>query len=407
MILRTSTVRRIGDPPAATGPPEGHPLSPIAPTAGSCRALLCGLLLAGCAHLQRTEGVPDPSVVQSIPLPSDSSAEPDREDFADLFARMRPGFALPAVEDPSIRREIEWYQGHSGFLARTFGRGRRYLHHIVETLEARNLPRELALLPVVESAFDPFAYSRCLASGLWQFLPGTGRSYGLDQDWWTDDRRGVLEATHAALDHLEALHAEFEGDWLLALAAYNAGSGSVKRAVERNQRSGLPTDFFHLDLPQETRAYVPKLLAISRLVAEPGAFGVELPAIPNVPYFARVDLEGQIDLGKVADLAQIPREELRALNPEFNRWATAPDGPHHLLVPVPAKERFETLLAALPRDVRLRLAHHRVRRGDTLGAIARRHRVSIEALRGANGIQGSLIHPGQDLLVPLPYRATA
>jgi membrane-bound lytic murein transglycosylase D len=203
---------------------------------------------------------------------------------------------------------------------------------------------------------------------------------------------------------MEALHAEFEGDWLLALAAYNAGSGSVRRAVERNQRNGLPTDFFHLDLPAETRAYVPKLLAISRLVAEPGAFGVALPAIPNAPYFARVDLEHQVDLGKVADLAQIPRDELRALNPEFNRWATAPEGPHHLLVPVPAKERFETLLAALPQEARLRLAHHRVRRGDTLNAIARRHRVSVEALRGANGIRGSLIHPGQDLLVPLPYR---
>jgi membrane-bound lytic murein transglycosylase D len=376
----------------------------IAPSRGSCRGLLCALLLAGCAHPPRAELAPDLRVVQAVPPASDSSVEPERHDFADLFERMRLGFALPAVEHVSVSREIEWYQGHAGFLERTFGRARLYLHHIVETLEERNMPRELALLPAVESAFDPFAYSRCLASGLWQFLPSTGRSYGLDQDWWTDDRRDVVAATRAALDHLEALHAEFEGDWLLALAAYNAGSGSVRRAVERNQRNGLPTDFFHLDLPAETRAYVPKLLAISRLVAEPGAFGVALPTIPNAPYFARVDLEHQVDLGKVADLAQIPRDELRALNPEFNRWATAPEGPHHLLVPVPAKERFETLLAALPQEARLRLAHHRVRRGDTLNAIARRHRVSVEALRGANGIRGSLIHPGQDLLVPLPYR---
>jgi membrane-bound lytic murein transglycosylase D len=318
---------------------------------------------------------------------------------------MRSGFALPAVEDPAVRREIDWYLGHSGHLERSLDRGRRYLHHIVETLEERDMPRELALLPVVESAFDPFALSRRLASGLWQFLPGTGRRYGLDQDWWTDERRDVLAATRAALDHLRDLREDFDGDWLLALAAYNAGGPRVRQAVERNRRGGRAIDFFALDLPEETRAYVPKLLALSRLVAEPEAFGIELPAIPDAPYFSRVAVEEQIDLGRLADLAEIPREELRALNPEFNRFATAPGGPRHLLVPAPAKERFERVLATLPPRERLRLGHHRVRRGDTLLAIARRHGISLEALRAFNRVRGSRIHPGQDLLIPLPHRA--
>ncbi len=392
-------------------------------------ALLGGLLLAGCAHLPDSTELPtelrdrhstrstfaDRSPTADVrrsparaahDLPSDPSRHRDADDFADLYDRMRSGFALPAGEDRSVRREIDWYLSHSGHLERTFGRGRRYLHHIVETLEERSMPRELALLPVVESAFDPFALSRCLASGLWQFLPRTGRRYGLEQDGWTDARRDVLEATRAALDHLGDLHQEFDGDWLLALAAYNAGATNVRRAIERNQRGGRPIDFFTLDLPEETRAYVPKLLAISRLVAAPEAFGVELPAIPNAPYFARVDVEEQIDLARVADLAQIPREELRALNPKFNRWATAPDGPHHLLVPAPAKERFERVLATLPPE-RLRPLHHRVRRGDTLFAIARQHGISLDALRAVNRVRGSRIHPGQELLIPLPYRARA
>jgi membrane-bound lytic murein transglycosylase D len=376
-------------------------------------ALLSASLLAGCAHLPATGGgemqspeagtlaeVPSP-----LPLPGDASGERERKEFVDLFQRMRAGFALPHAENPSVRREIEWFEGHAGYLDRTFARGQRYLHYIVETLEQRSMPRELALLPVIESAFDPFARSRCRAVGLWQFIPETGRRYGLDQDWWRDDRRDVLEATRAALDHLADLHEAFAGDWLLALAAYNAGELTVMRAVERNRRLGRPIDFFALDLPDETRSYVPRLLAISRLVAEPEAFGVEIPAIPNAPYFVRVDLDGQIDLGRLADRARIPREELRALNPTFNRWVTAPGGPHRLLVPALAKERIESVIASLPPSERLRLLHHRVQRGDTLAAIARQHGIALEALRAANRLRGSRLHAGQDILVPLHYGA--
>jgi membrane-bound lytic murein transglycosylase D len=388
------------------------------------------LLFAACAHLPSPGDAPERRVaastladrsaaeeaqpsgigtgISSKPQLPDASAEARRgAGSVDLLERLRSGFALPRVEHGSVRREIEWYLRHTSYLDRTFRRGARYLHHIVERLEARNMPRELALVPVVESAFDPFADSPCSASGLWQFIPSTGRRYGLAQDWWYDGRRDVLAATRAALDHLQALHEEFAGDWLLALAAYNGGAANVKRAVERSQREGQPADFFHLDLLPETRAYVPKLLALSRLVAEPEAFGVALPAIPDAPYFARVEIDAQIDLDLVADLAEIPREELRALNPAFKRFATSPSGPHQLLVPVPARERFERVLASLPPEQRLRLAHHRVRRGDTLEAIARRHGTSVAALRAVNRVRGSLIHPGQDLLVPLPKRTAA
>ena len=394
----------------------------------AAHALVFGILLAGCVHAPGPLRAPDREAAQSPSDPGtrtararerleqslgadtlsgDPSIERSGDDFTDLFERMRAGFALPAVEDLSVQREIAWYAAHSAYLDRTFDRGRRYLHHIVLQLEERNMPGELALLPVVESAFDPFARSPCLASGLWQFIPSTGRRYGLGESWWLDGRRDVLAATRAALDHLEELHEEFDGDWLLALAAYNAGAGNVRRAVERNERSGRPTDFFHLDLRPETRAYVPKLLAIARVAADPERFGIVFPAIPNAPYFERVDVGGQVDLGLVANLAAVPLEELRALNPQYKRWATAPGGPHVLLVPALAKRRFHEALATLPPSKRLRFVRHRVQRGDTLFSIASRYGVSLEALRETNRVRGSLIHPRQELLVPLPFGATA
>jgi membrane-bound lytic murein transglycosylase D len=391
-------------------------------------AAVCALLLAGCQHVSGPVRPGDRDATQSPPgaqaqhrlersldadarpalaLTDDPSSEPSGDDFVDLFERMRAGFALPPVEDLRVQREIDWYVAHTAYLDRTFGRGRRYLHHIVMQLEERNMPCELALLPVVESAFDPFAHSPRLASGLWQFIPSTGRRYGLGESWWLDGRRDVLAATRAALDHLEELHHEFDGDWLLALAAYNAGAGSVRRAVERNLQTGRPTDFFHLDLQPETRSYVPRLLAIARVTAEPERFGIDFPSIPNAPYFERVDIGGQVDLGLVANLAAIPLDELRALNPQYKHWVTAPDGPYELLVPAPAQQRFHEVLATLPPSKRLRFVRHRVRRGDTLIAIANRYRVPLEALRDVNRLRGSLIHPGQELLVLLPSDATA
>lgn len=347
---------------------------------------------------QRTES--EPPLVRELGANPPSLPAP-----SDLFERIRDGFALADVDHPSIDKEQAWYASHPAYLDRTFKRGERYLYHIVNEIEARNMPMELALLPVVESAFNPVAYSRARASGLWQFIPGTGRRYGLKQNWYYDGRRDVLAATTAALDYLEFLANEFNGDWLLAVAAYNTGEANVARAIRRNLEAGKPTDFFSLKLPRETRAYVPKLLAMRRIVADPTAHGLAFAPIPNEPFFAKVDVAGQIDLNVAAELADLPKEELLALNPAFNHWVTDPDGPHYLLVPVEKAERFSAAIAALPPEERVRVVYHRVRKGDTLGAIAHKYGVSVEALRSANKLRGSLIHPGQDLLIAAAPRS--
>jgi membrane-bound lytic murein transglycosylase D len=333
------------------------------------------------------------------PLVSEIGAGGTASAGADLFARIRSGFAMTDVDHASIDQELEWFVRHPAYLDRTFKRGERYLYHIVKEIEARKMPLELALLPVVESAFNPIAYSRARAAGLWQFIPGTGKRYGLKQNWYYDGRRDVLAATTAALDYLEFLAEEFDGDWLLAVAAYNAGESGVARAIKRNQDSGKPTDFFSLKLPRETRAYVPKLLAMRRIVGDPTSHGLAFAPIPNQPYFAQVDVAGQIDLHVAAELAELPKEEMLALNPAFNHWVTDPDGPHRLLVPLDREAKFSEGVAALPPDKRVRIVYHHVRRGDTLGGIADKYGISVAALRSANKVRGNVIHPGQDLLI--------
>jgi membrane-bound lytic murein transglycosylase D len=326
-----------------------------------------------------------------------------------MLDRIRAGFALPQVQHYAVDREVEWYRSRPDFLDRTFRRGERYLYHIVTEIERRGMPLELALLPVVESAFNPVAYSRSRASGLWQFIPSTGKHYGLAQNWWIDERRDVLLATDAALTYLQYLHRYFKGDWFLAIAAYNGGEGTLSRAVSRNAAAGRPTDFFSLDLRTETRDYVPKLLAISRLVANPGAYGLQFAAMPNRPYFDVVDPGRQVNLGDAADLAGVSRDDMFALNPAFNRMSTPPSGPHRLLLPVANAEPFRLALASEAGAARLAAApvvepprdtRHRVRRGETLSAIARKHGVSVAAIKQANNMKGSVIHPGSSLVIP-------
>ena len=342
----------------------------------------------------------DAQTESSPPLVSSSNgATAAAPSAGDLFQRMRAGFVLDDVEHATVEREVRWFASHPTYLDRTFKRGERYLYHIVNEIEARKMPLELALLPVVESAFNPVAYSRARASGLWQFIPGTGRRYDLKQNWYYDGRRDVVAATTAALDYLQFLSEEFDGDWLLAVAAYNCGEANIARAVKRNLKAGKPTDFFSLKLPRETRAYVPKLLAMRRIVHDPAAHGLEFAPIADQPYFAKVDVAAQIDLHVAAELAELAPEELLALNPAFNHWVTDPDGPHTLLVPVDRESRFTEAVAALPPEKRVRVVYHHVRKGDTLGGIADKYGVSIAAIRSANKIRGTLIRPGQDLLI--------
>jgi membrane-bound lytic murein transglycosylase D len=341
----------------------------------------------------------DAQTESSPPLVSSSGGVSGAPAVGDLFERIRTGFVIDDVDHDAVDREERWFANHPAYLDRTFKRGERYLYHIVKQIEARKMPLELALLPVVESAFNPVAYSRARASGLWQFIPGTGRRYDLKQNWYYDGRRDVIVATDAALDYLQFLAEEFDGDWLLAVAAYNCGEGNIARAVARNRKAGKPTDFFSLKLPRETRAYVPKLLAMRRIVQDPAAHGLEFAPIPNEPYFSQIDVAGQIDLHVAAELAELAPEELLALSPAFNHWVTDPDGPHVLLVPVDREAKFTAAIAALPPEKRVRVVYHHVRKGDTLGGIADKYGVSVAAIKTANKIRGTLIRPGQDLLI--------
>lgn len=376
--------------------------------------------LAGCAHRSPAatgleDGVsglaadipPEAGPLQSAEASAEGASPPTETavadgalESADIWARIRAGYALaPQSDSPRVDAQFRWYAANQAYLDRVTARAQPYFHFIVEEIAKRGMPLEVALLPIVESAFDPFAYSHGRAAGLWQFIPGTGRRYALTQNWWYDGRRDVAESTRAALDYLQDLHAEFD-DWLLALAAYNCGEGNVRRAIRRNTDRGLPTDFWHLKLPRETSAYVPKLLALKRLVADPAAYGIELAPVPDEPYLARIELESQIDLALAADLAGIPLQELYLLNPGFNRWATAPEGPHNLFLPLTSEQQFLEGVQTIPADERVRWQRHKVRSGETLGGIARRYATTVEVLQDANGIRNHIIRAGNYLMVP-------
>jgi membrane-bound lytic murein transglycosylase D len=344
---------------------------------------------------------PPPAPLETVALPQLAYRAPVAE--PDLLVRLRARYALDlSNNDPAVQRERAWYARNQNYLERVFKRGELYLFHIVEALEERGMPAELALLPIVESAFDPFAYSHGRAAGLWQIIPGTGRRLGLAQNWWFDGRRDVLESTRAALDYLEQLHAQFDGDWLLAVAGYNSGEGNVARARKRAAEAGRPTDFWGIKnyLPTETRTYVPRLIAVAQLVADPAAHDIELPEIRNEARFAVVETGGQIDMTVAARLAGIDTDALYALNAGVNRWATDPDGPHRLLVPIDQAHAFTSGLASLGERERVQWTRHRVKPGETIGGIAERYATTPAVLREINELRGNTIRAGDYLLIP-------
>ncbi len=368
---------------------------------------LFSLTLTGCLS-QLAEKTPSADEAVEVQQATDESVIHTTVELAqscdeprDLWSRIRDGFKLSAHQHPRVEKDLKWFMRHQSYLDRMAERATPYLHLIVEEIERRGIPTELALLPVVESAYQPFAYSHGRAAGLWQFVPGTGRRYGLKQTWWYDGRRDVLAATNAALDYLQYLHRYFDGDWLHALAAYNSGEGTVKRAIRRNQRRGKPTDYWSLDLPKETEGYVPKLLAISTLAANPPAHGVILNTIPDAPYLASVDVGSQIDLDLAAELAGITLQQIYRYNPGFNRWATDPKGPHKLLVPLDKVEQFQNALNEYPVKERISWKRHKVKSGEVLGLIAEKYRTSLALIRKVNRIRGNNIRAGQTIIIPV------
>ncbi len=323
----------------------------------------------------------------------------------DVWGRIRAGFSLPDGDHPQVTAQRNWYAKNKGFLDRTFTRARPFLYHIMEEIDRRGMPSEIALLPVVESAFQPFAYSHGRAAGMWQFIPATGRRYGLKINWWYDGRRDITASTRAALDYLQALHKRFKGDWLLALAAYNSGEGTVSKAVKRNRRTKKPTDFWSLKLPKETRGYVPRLLAISSIVANPAKYNLNLQPIPEKPYFTTIDVGSQIDIALAAELADMTIEQIYHLNPAVNRWATDPNGPHRLLIPLEKSEAFQQRLVELTPKERVQWKRHRISDGETLSHIAKTYQTTTTVLRQVNDLNGSFIRAGHHLVIPVAQRS--
>lgn len=324
--------------------------------------------------------------------------------FEDLIDRIRSGFAIPELDSPLVTQHERWIQRNPEYLARVFDRGGKYLHHIVEELEARNMPTELALLPIVESAFNPQALSKAKAAGLWQFIPSTGRIFDLEQNWWHDQRRDVLESTRAALDYLEKLYDLQGQDWFLALASYNWGEGAVMRARKRNQAKHRPDDYLSLKMPKETQHYVPKLIALRNVLARPEAFGIVLPKIANKPYFVVIDKEQSIDLSLAARFSGLSVDEFVGLNPSHHRPVISASRSNRIVLPADRAEAFQTALQAhLASGTPLvTWKPYTLKSGESLTSLATRAGVSPQDLIRANSLKkNTQVLPGTTLLAPI------
>lgn len=321
--------------------------------------------------------------------------------YDDLWMKMQNQLSLEVPQNRKVIAQRNWYAKHQAYLDRVATRAEPFLYFIVSEIEKRQMPIELALLPIVESAFDPFAYSHGRASGMWQFIPGTAKRFGLKNNWWYDGRRDVIASTRSALDYLSFLHKTLEGDWLNAIAAYNSGEGRVLRAIKRNKRKHLPTDFWSLNLPRETSAYVPKLLALADLLKRPDEFNIRWKPIANQPKIVIIDAQTQIDIALAAKMADIPVGELHGLNPGYSQWATAPQGPHTFIIPIEKKALFEQQLAATPPKQRLSWQRYQIKVGDSLIKIANQFNTTPKVIRAVNNLSSDMIRQGKHLLIPV------
>jgi membrane-bound lytic murein transglycosylase D len=335
-----------------------------------------------------------------------TSDKPDADSIpvADIWTRMRTGFDFPAVDPDAVRDYIDEYVKHPHLFAQILQRGEPYLFHILNRIELGGLPAELALLPLIESAVDPFATSPAGAAGIWQFMPNTAADAGLHQDGWYDGRRDVIASTEAALGYLVTLHKRFDGDWLLALAAYNAGGARVQRAIRHNRDRGKPVDFWSLALPAETRDYVPRLIALRKIIENPHDYNISLPHLSDSRYFSAVEIQGQLELKVAARLCGVSLQELQRLNPGYGLSITPPGRTHTLLVPRSAAPLFRMRIAHLPQNQRVQSIRHRIRLGDNLSTIAQHYRTTVSVLRKANRLNGSKIIAGDLLIIPVADR---
>ncbi|VVE56180.1 lytic transglycosylase [Pandoraea capi] len=383
-------------------------------------SLLLTLLLAACASTAPTTGASNASpdaqskspvastakgkqrVSSDQPIDLDNDSINDLaygSDDADLWSRIRHGFSIPDLDTDLAQDRTQWYAQRPEYVERMIQRSEKYLFHIVEELERRHMPTELALLPFVESAYNPQALSTAKAAGMWQFIPSTGKTYNLKQNMFQDERRDVLASTTAALDYLSKLYAMF-GDWHLALAAYNWGEGNVQRAIDRNQAQGLPTDYLSLRMPTETRYYVPKLQAIKNIIAHPDIYSVKLPEIPNHPYFVSVTTKRDIDVALAAKLADLPLDEFRALNPSFRKPVILGAAQTQILLPFDSAEVFQRRLKSYDKPLSSWTTYTSVSR-ERPEDVARKLGVDAAVIRSVNNIAPRMrLKAGSTLLVP-------
>lgn len=301
---------------------------------------------------------------------------------------------------PLVQKQIRWFQHNRHYLNKILNNSSPYLYYILQQIKKDKLPGELALVPIVESNYDPFAYSDRGAAGLWQLMPGTATGYGLKEDWWYDGRRDIYASTKVALDYLTYLQNFFNGNWVLALAAYDSGEGTVQQAIEWNVKHDYSIDFWNLRLPKETQSYVPRLLALAAIIQDPSYYGVRLPNVPDGPYFVVVDIGKQINLSKAAKYAGISLEQLTRLNPGYNRWSTDPNGPYRLLLPIKDAARFKSNFKDSTLKHHTKDLKHTVKPGESLYSIARKNHISIASLKKANHMKKSLIRSDEKLVIP-------
>ena len=322
------------------------------------------------------------------------------------WTRLQQGMSMKPVMNPRVKAQLDWFLSHRSYLDRVMTRAKPVLPFILDELEKKDLPTELALLPIVESAYQAFAYSHGRASGLWQIIPSTGRFLGLKQNWWYDGRRDIIESTKAATKYLIYIGKQFDNDWELTLASYNAGPGRIRSAIRYNKKKNRGTDFWSLTkIRKETKDYVPKLLALKELFGNPEKYQLDLLHIEDEHHYEIVELDSQIDLALAAEMAGLTTDQLYQLNPAFNRWATAPKGPHRLLLPKETVNEFNKNLADLPKNQRINWVRYKIKEGDALSKIAKKHRTTVSLIKSVNNMQNSRIRAGKYLLIPTATRS--
>ena len=328
-------------------------------------------------------------------------------DDSDLWRVIADRQEIIVENNPRIQSHIDWISQRPDYLASISKRAEPFLYLVVSELEKEEVPIEIALLPIVESDYYPFSYSHGTATGIWQFIPSTGRMYGLDEDWWHEDRRDVLASTKAAVRYLKDLNRMFDGDWLLSIAAYNAGPGRVQRAIDKNRNQGKRTDYWSLDLPKETEKYVPKLLALGKVLKNPERFNQKLIKIENKPYLEPINLESQFDLALIAQWTNLSIDEIYSFNPGLKRWATPEALPYTILLPVDVVGDFKEILTNQKNRPKVSWTRYKVKEGDSLSIIAQNFNTTINQIQSVNNINGSLIRANSYLIVPLARESEA